>query len=326
MTDVKYNYDWVLDAKEQRDAAPIDTSSKGIAAKPAEEAEAKEQDFLERMYDRFVSGFADEEEAIDAMSSKKPSREAVQSSVLDEMEELARQSAEEAALYRMEQDFLEHLNGEINEKAPTVPAPADTDSDELEILPASKDVQESAPLTAEPGLMSKPSKAKVPTTAEAKEIVAEEIGLSPELWDAYREEIAAIESGAEKDPYAAKGGANEHYDGMYQLGKVAKQDAAQLLGITLEHDKAAREMYRSDPALQEKAFAAYTAKNHDYLMKKSDKYRDLPLKEKLAVLGYAHNQGWGGANEWLRTGKVGEDAFGTKGTKYYDALTERLNR
>jgi len=112
---------------------------------------------------------------------------------------------------------------------------------------------------------------------------------------------------------------------MYQLGKVAKADASSLLGMTLGHDAAAREAYRNDPALQEKAFAAFTAKNHSYLTKKSKKYRELPVKEKLAVLGYAHNQGWSGAKKWLETGVEGKDAFGTKGSKYYNAITKRLS-
>ena len=88
MTDVKYNYNWVLDAKAQREAAPIRDMPKGIAAKPDGEGFTEEQGFLERMYDRLVSGFADEEEAINAMSGKKPSREAAQSSVLAELEAL----------------------------------------------------------------------------------------------------------------------------------------------------------------------------------------------------------------------------------------------
>jgi len=177
------------------------------------------------------------------------------------------------------------------------------------------------------GIMS-PSKdveVSAPMTAEAKDIVKTRIGIPSTMWDAYRESVAAIESGGNKNPYATKGGANKHYDGRYQLGKVAKQDAADILGITLGHTSQEREEYRNDPELQEKAFAAFTAKNHDYLMGKSEKYKMLPLKEKVAVLGYAHNQGWSGADKWLETGETGEDAFGTKGTKYYDAIIDRLN-
>ena len=193
---------------------------------------------------------------------------------------------------------------------------------------AGKDTEESTPVTVEArsskGLMSKPSKATREAVSEAKTIVKDTIGLPGDVWDAYRQEISAIESGGLENPYAAKGGANNHYDGMYQLGKVAKTDASSLLGMTLGHDAAAREAYRNDPALQEKAFAAFTAKNHSYLTKKSQKYRELPLNEKLAVLGYAHNQGWSGAKKWLETGVEGKDAFGTKGSKYYNAITKRL--
>lgn len=136
MTEVTYDYQWVLDAKAQREAGPIEDTPKGIAAKPNEEAPTKEQDFLEKMYDRLVAGFTDEEEAIDAMAGKKPSREAVQSSVLDEMGELARRSAEEAALERMEQG--------ITESRDSLPSRVGNG-----IMSATKDGQESAPTTAE---------------------------------------------------------------------------------------------------------------------------------------------------------------------------------
>ena len=38
------------------------------------------------------------------------------------------------------------------------------------------------------------------------------------------------------------------------------------------------------------------------------------------ILGYAHNQGMGGAEKWMTTGEVGADGFGTKGTKYTDMI------
>ena len=39
-------------------------------------------------------------------------------------------------------------------------------------------------------------------------------------------------------------------------------------------------------------------------------------KEKLGVLGYAHNQGATAAEEWLYTGVSGKDANGTLGDEY----------
>ena len=157
--------------------------------------------------------------------------------------------------------------------------------------------------------------------ASADELVQDRIGMTPEQWRSYREVIADIES---KGRYSIKGGANDHYDGRYQMGKAAKKDAAELLGFDIGHDAAAREAFRNDPELQEKAFAAFTAQNYKYLMRKSPIFRELDFNEKMGVLGYAHNQGWAGAMEWLETGNVGADAFGTKGTKYYDAVTGSL--
>ena len=108
------------------------------------------------------------------------------------------------------------------------------------------------------------------------------------------------------------------------MGSEAKTDAATLLGYSLKHDSKSREAFRNDKVKQEEAFAAFTVKNHDYLMAKSKKYRSLSLKDKLSVLGYAHNQGWSGASSWLKSGKVGSDAFGTRGTKYSNAIKDAL--
>ena len=108
------------------------------------------------------------------------------------------------------------------------------------------------------------------------------------------------------------------------MGEIAKTDASTLLGYSLSHDAKARESFRGDKTKQEEAFAAFTSKNHSYLMNKSKKYRGLSLNEKLSALAYAHNQGWSGAKKWLQTGVVGADSAGTKGTKYSNAIQEAL--
>ncbi|MBY0427946.1 MAG: hypothetical protein K2Q32_01870, partial [Alphaproteobacteria bacterium] len=46
----------------------------------------------------------------------------------------------------------------------------------------------------------------------------------------------------------------------------------------------------------------------------------------LGVLGYAHNQGAGGAAQWLATGHAGRDGFGTSGKKYFDAILDGLKK
>ena len=154
------------------------------------------------------------------------------------------------------------------------------------------------------------------------DLVDKKLGVNKTTWDIYREELAKIESRGSGN-YHAKGGANDHYDGRYQLGKDAKIDAAKLLGLKIPHDKKSREKFRDDVDLQEKAFAAYTAQNHRYMMV-SPEYRKLSKEDKLAALAYAHNQGHGKAKSWLRTGKVTKDGFGTPGTKFSDALKAAL--
>ena len=139
-----------------------------------------------------------------------------------------------------------------------------------------------------------------------------------DVWSKYQDVIGGIESG---NRYNIFGGANDHYDGRYQLGRDAKIDAGNALGIDLSHTPEAREAFRSDPKLQDDAFRAYTEQNHKTLSRLSPEYKSLSPEEQLAVLGYAHNQGAGGALNWLRSGVAGKDAFGTSGTKYSNALS-----
>jgi len=170
------------------------------------------------------------------------------------------------------------------------------------------------------GLMSPKQKPTWENTVY--DLVSDKLGIEKSTWDIYREELAKIESRGSGN-YHAKGGANDHYDGRYQLGKDAKIDAARLLGLELPHDNKSREDFRGSVDLQEKAFAAYTAQNHRYMMV-SPEYRKLSKEGKLAALAYAHNQGHGKAKSWLKTGKVTKDGFGTPGTKFSDALKAAL--
>lgn len=112
------------------------------------------------------------------------------------------------------------------------------------------------------------------------------------------------------------GGANNHYLGKYQMGKDALSD------VGVGYTKAEREAFLKDPAAQDKAFKKYTENNHKKLTRESERYRNMTKEEKLGVLGYAHNQGATAAVEWLFTGVSGNDAFGTKGTKYTTKIAE----
>ena len=158
--------------------------------------------------------------------------------------------------------------------------------------------------------------------------VASRIGANRQQWDTYRNTIAQIESGGR---YDVAGGSGKYYDGRYQMGGPAKTDAARILGIpdpghSSNPDDPRRVAFRKNPELQERMFAAYTLANHGYLSADSNYQSKQTVEQKLQVLGYAHNQGAGGASKWMRTGKVGKDGFGTSGTKYSNALREAFKR
>lgn len=161
------------------------------------------------------------------------------------------------------------------------------------------------------------------------DMVEKGLGLTPDQWDAYRHGIAIKESQGNKfttEPtlmyYMAKGGSNDAYDGRYQLGEVAKKDAAKYLGEKYPgHTDKARKDFRDNPLMQELYMAAYTIKNHQYLSQANDsydanKYLLSKTPKRLKLLGFAHNQGHNAAKKYIVTGKDSEDGFKTKGTLY----------
>jgi hypothetical protein len=146
-----------------------------------------------------------------------------------------------------------------------------------------------------------------------------ELGVSPGEWDAYRQGLADIESSGGK--YGLIGGAGNHYSGAYQFGSAEIRDTARQLG----EPPPSRDQFLRDPEMQERYLAQYTLEHHKYLMK-NPKYAAMSPREKLGVLGYAHNQGPGGANRYLNTGREGRDAFGTSGAAYPKSINRRLNQ
>lgn len=139
-------------------------------------------------------------------------------------------------------------------------------------------------------------------------------------FNVYADTLSALESSGKSD---VVGGANGHYDGLFQMGRLAKIDAGKRLGITLAHDAASREAFRADPELQLAAFEAFTEANHDTLMRLSSKYRRQGRKEKMETLAVSHLLGAGGGLDYLN-GKDGEDAFSTRGSKYAVAVRTAL--
>ena len=117
------------------------------------------------------------------------------------------------------------------------------------------------------------------------------------------------------------GGSGDKYMGRYQMGTAALQDSGyNTEKIHGDMTKAQKDAFIKNPALQDAEFKKYTKRNHIHLTKNSAVYRAMTKEEKLGILGYAHNQGATAAEEYLVTGVSGKDAFGTKGTKYTEAL------
>lgn len=131
----------------------------------------------------------------------------------------------------------------------------------------------------------------------------------------FGDEVAKIES---SNRYNVTGGSGDHYLGRYQMGKDALSDVGRGYNASLN------KVFLNDPKLQDKLFKAYTLKNHTHLTKNSSVYRSMSPQEKLSILGYAHNQGATAAEEYLFTGVVGRDGYGTKGTKYIKAVKKAV--
>lgn len=174
-------------------------------------------------------------------------------------------------------------------------------------------------------LPRKPSEApqRADTKSEQSDVIDEQddtFPFSDRTFDTFSATIKQLESSGR---YDIAHGANNHYDGAYGFGRMAKIDAGKRLGIDLNHDAESREAFRSDPELQDAAFQAFTEANHEALMRLSGRYRDLSRAKKAEALAVAHLLGSGGAMEYLK-GTDGQDAFGTSGGRYAQAVRDAL--
>ena len=147
------------------------------------------------------------------------------------------------------------------------------------------------------------------------------LGITPSQWKTYKDTLASIETSGYglAESYKAIGGTGDAYDGRYQMGDLAKKDAARILGIPVP----SRQEFRNNPQLQENMILAYTYANHTYMLGQAPTYDKADGIERLTYLGFGHNQGWKNAVNWLNSNKTKDptrDGFGTSGTKFTDAL------
>jgi hypothetical protein len=114
------------------------------------------------------------------------------------------------------------------------------------------------------------------------------LGVSSGQYDAFRYGVASIER---KGKYGIMGGSSGRFAGAYQMGGAEIRETAKRLG----EDAPSRRQFLTDKAMQERFFNSYTADHDRYLMRHSKRYAGMSGEQRLQVLGYAHNQGAGGA-------------------------------
>jgi hypothetical protein len=176
-----------------------------------------------------------------------------------------------------------------------------------------RDAMKTEQVYSAPFTKLEPTRKPSPTLSKNDDVT---FGFDNAALSKFKDTLSKIESA---NDYAVRGGFNDHYLGKYQMGKAALED----VGIGYSTDE--QEEFLADPAKQETAFEEFTKQNHEYLQRKSEKYRDLTMSEKLAVLGYAHNQGRGGALKYLETGESQKDGFGTDAKVYIEKVNKALS-
>lgn len=187
--------------------------------------------------------------------------------------------------------------------------------------------------------------------------VQKELGLSRRQWDLYRNSLAYKESQGNNwmdDPgqymkfYKTQGGSSNLYDGRYQMGIAAKVDGVdkffnskkrkELIGVDNSYtysnanlkalvkqdkdpSKESRQKFINDALLQEQLFAGYTVANMNYL-DDNEKFKEMPLKDRIAHLTYAHNVGHTKLKEYIDTGRKHVDGNGHDAKNYIDNFYE----
>ena len=167
-------------------------------------------------------------------------------------------------------------------------------------------------------------------TPPASSNIGRFLNITNNVWNAYKKALTANESsGGTRN---VSGGFNKAYDGIYQQGesaKIAAQEMAAREGITLspyDQTPKSRQAFLDSLEDQESYLEWFTIDNDrqlSYFL--GDKYTSLSPDEKLAILGYAHNQGVGPTVEWVKSGQVSVDGFGTPGTKFSKAVRKNLD-
>ena len=144
--------------------------------------------------------------------------------------------------------------------------------------------------------------------------ITKEMAITQAQYDAFREGVTDIEG----KEYGHMGGAGGRYAGRYQMGPGEITETANRLGVARPDTSE----FLSNKAEQEQFFENYTLDHHRQLMR-NPRYAAMSKEQQLEILGYAHNQGVGGAENYINSGRAGADAWGTSGTAYFAPIRQR---
>lgn len=133
--------------------------------------------------------------------------------------------------------------------------------------------------------------------------------------------FARTVAGIEHARYDQMGGYLNHMAGRYQMSPGTIATVARALHMPTP----SQSEFLSSPGLQDRFFETNADLNARYLARHSAQFRNATPEQKLAILGYAHNQGPGGALNWLETGIAQSDRNGTSGDRYSSDVTRNLS-
>jgi hypothetical protein len=156
---------------------------------------------------------------------------------------------------------------------------------------------------------------KTGITIEDEKRGLEELGVSQEQYNAYKQGVADIEGAR----YNQMGGAGGRFAGRYQMGAGEIKASAAIMGIPAP----SQEEYLSNPELQEKIYMGRTIYMHRRMMDLSPKYRDMSSLERLKVLG-GGQLGEGSLQQYLERGTTIRDSNNVEIQRWIRSVERRL--
>lgn len=158
---------------------------------------------------------------------------------------------------------------------------------------------------------------KTGITIQDEKAGLEELGVTQDQYNAYKQGVADIEGAA----YNQMGGAGGAFAGRYQMGANEIATSARIMGIT----PPTREEYLNNPELQEKIYMGRSIYMHRRMMDLSPKYRGMSSLERLKVLG-GGQLGEGSLQQYLESGTTIRDSNNVEIQRWIRSVERRLEK